>query len=296
VPHDGAAVASVPADGRASPGRCRNCGAVAVGRFCPACGQATALHPPTVGEFVHEFLGHHVAIDGSLWRTLAALLLHPGLLTTEYFAGRRARFIAPLRLYLTFSLILFAVSGWSGGNLRFGNEAVEFRLPAEAAKEADHGKVVFGPNASTMMRTGIKVVDDRIAHIEAMTYAQRNERLASGMRACLPYVLIVLVPVLALFLKLVYWNRHRLYGEHLVVAFHAQAAAFIFALLSAIPLGDWFGSLIAIVVAVQGYLALRRVYGGRRWPTLLREGLLFGVYGTTVLFALAITATLTLAL
>ena len=231
-----------------------------------------------------------------MWRTLAALLLHPGLLTSEYFAGRRARFIAPLRLYLTFSLILFAVSGWSGGNLRFGNEAVEFRLPAEAAKEAADGHVVFGPHASTMMRTGIKVVDDRIAHIEAMTYAQRNDRLASGMRACLPYVLIVLVPVLALFLKLVYWNRHRLYGEHLVVAFHAQTAAFIFALLSAIPLGDWFGSLIAIVVALQGYLALRRVYGGRRWPTLLREGVLFGVYGTTVLFALAIAATLTLAL
>ena len=55
--------------------------------FCPACGQTTALHPPTVGEFVHEFLGHHIAIDGALWRTLAALLLRPGLLTADLLRG-----------------------------------------------------------------------------------------------------------------------------------------------------------------------------------------------------------------
>ena len=276
--------------------RCRNCDALAEGRYCPDCGQTTILHPPTVGEFVHEFLGHHVAIEGPLWRTLAALILHPGLLTVDYFAGRRARYIPPLRLYLTFSLILFAVSGWSGGNLHFGNEAVQFRLPAEAAKEAAAGRVVIGPQASTVTHTGIRFVDERIAHIGAMTFEQRNDRLATGMRAYLPYVLIVLVPVLALYLRLFYQNRHRLYGEHLVVALHAQTAAFVFALLSAIPLGDWFSSMIGIVVFAQGYVGLRRVYGGRRWTTVLREGLLFGLYGMTVLLSLAATATLSLAL
>ena len=57
-----------------------------------------------------------------------------------------------------------------------------------------------------------------------------------------------------MFLKLLYWNRHRLYGEHLVVAFHAQTAVFIFALISAIPLGDWFGLLIFVLVIVQGFV------------------------------------------
>ena len=61
--------------------RCRNCQAGAEHDFCPACGQATALHPPTVREFAHEFLGHYVAFEGPLWRTLGALMLAPGGLT-----------------------------------------------------------------------------------------------------------------------------------------------------------------------------------------------------------------------
>lgn len=105
----------------ARPGRvCRKCHALAEHTYCPACGQATALHPPSVGEFIHEFLGHYVAFEGPLWRTVGALLLTPGRLTVEYFAGRRQRDIPPLRLYLTFSLILFAVSGLQDEGLKLG--------------------------------------------------------------------------------------------------------------------------------------------------------------------------------
>jgi hypothetical protein len=69
------------------------------------------LHPPTAREFLHEFIGHHVALEGKLWVTLRKLLFAPGSLTVEYFAGRKLRYINPLRLYLTVSLILFAVLG-----------------------------------------------------------------------------------------------------------------------------------------------------------------------------------------
>ncbi|MEO8936515.1 MAG: hypothetical protein ABI277_01960, partial [Burkholderiaceae bacterium] len=64
--HAGAAVAHAPFQ----PGRhCRNCGSLAEQVHCPVCGQLTALHPPSVGEFVQEFLGHYVAFEGPLWRT-----------------------------------------------------------------------------------------------------------------------------------------------------------------------------------------------------------------------------------
>jgi hypothetical protein len=45
---------------------CGNCGPPAPLRFCGACGQETALHPPTLGEFLHEFVGHYVALEGAL--------------------------------------------------------------------------------------------------------------------------------------------------------------------------------------------------------------------------------------
>ena len=269
---------------------CRNCGATAEARFCPDCGQATTLHPPTVREFVHEFITHSVALEGALWRTLVALLVFPGKLTVEYFAGRRARYIAPLRLYLTASLVLFAVSGLSGGELRIGNESVQFKLPSEV-KEAD---VVIGPRVSGTIRTGIDFLDRAGERVSAMTPAERSQRISQGVRAYLPYVLIVLVPVLALYLKLLYWNRHRLYGEHLVVAFHAQTVAFVFALVSSIPLGEDFGMLVLVGLVIHGAFALRRVYGGRRIATLLREAVLLSAYGVTVGVALGILAAIAL--
>src|SRR6202000_2557918 len=84
---------------------CRNCGAQAPSKFCPDCGQETTLHPPTLGEFLHEFVGHYVALEGTLW----LLLCRPGWLTREYLGGRRRRYVLPLRLYLTASFVFFLV-------------------------------------------------------------------------------------------------------------------------------------------------------------------------------------------
>ncbi len=86
---------------------CRNCGAVAPGNYCSNCGQSTDVHVPSLAEFLHEFVSHHIAIEGTLVASVKRLLLSPGGLTLDYYAGRRARYVAPLRLYLTFNVIFF---------------------------------------------------------------------------------------------------------------------------------------------------------------------------------------------
>ena len=102
------------ADAGAALGPCRNCGAVPVPQtppphFCARCGQERTLHPPTLMEFLHEFVGHYVALEGPLWRSLALLLGRPGRLTREYLEGRRRRYVLPLRLYLSASFLFFIV-------------------------------------------------------------------------------------------------------------------------------------------------------------------------------------------
>ena len=57
---------------------------------------------------MREAGGRYVALDGRLWKTVGALLLRPGFLTREYFAGRRKRYIRPARLFLVASLLFFA--------------------------------------------------------------------------------------------------------------------------------------------------------------------------------------------
>eukprot|EP01031_Cornospumella_fuschlensis_P009427 gene9428-11575_t len=93
---------------------CRNCHfTLAAPRpvFCGHCGQETDLHPPSVREMFTEYLGHYVAFDGPLWRTLWALICLPGHLTNAYFHGRRRRYVLPLRVYLSASFVFFI--GWA---------------------------------------------------------------------------------------------------------------------------------------------------------------------------------------
>ena len=79
---------------------CRNCGTRAPDQYCPRCGQETNEHLPTAREFVHELILHYFAAEGRLWRTLGALVLHPGRLTLAYMRGRKRRYVLPLRPYL----------------------------------------------------------------------------------------------------------------------------------------------------------------------------------------------------
>lgn len=89
---------------------CPNCGAGITGRYCPQCGQKQGSGVPGVLDYLHELADHYVAIDGKLWRTLWLLLARPGVLVTEYIAGRRQRYIGPLKLYLSFSLVFFVLA------------------------------------------------------------------------------------------------------------------------------------------------------------------------------------------
>lgn len=99
-------------DGHALEATCRNCDAnlgELPANFCSACGQDTLNHPPAFWEFVHEFITHYVALEGKLWKTLWLLFLKPAELTREYRAGRKQRYISPLRLYITASFLFFLV-------------------------------------------------------------------------------------------------------------------------------------------------------------------------------------------
>lgn len=51
-------------------------------------------------------------LDGKVALTVRDLLLHPGRLTREYLAGRRARYLPPVRLYLLASVAFFLVSAY----------------------------------------------------------------------------------------------------------------------------------------------------------------------------------------
>ena len=97
---------------------CLNCETPLAGAFCVRCGQKVRALDPTVADFLHDFSHEMLHFDGKIFRSVGALLFRPGLLTKDYFAGRRARWVSPIRLYLVFSVAYFALMSLdeSGGD------------------------------------------------------------------------------------------------------------------------------------------------------------------------------------
>ena len=257
---------------------CRNCGTPAGGKFCPECGQTTALHPPTARQFFQELLENQIALEGAIWKTLAKLAV-PGRLTLEYFAGRKRRYVPPLRLYLTASLIFFLVA--------------KAFMPGDSIQV----KVMNGPVVGEGPIAVQCDVDDIICpkfakrlheHFDGMTRAQANSFLVQRVIASFPYAMFLLVPVFAMLTRAAYWNRPFNYGEHLVFAFHVHTFVF---LLGAIvgPFGR--PMLLTIPSAIYLAAAMRAVFGGRTWATIARFLLVFIAYFLLVMLSIALAFT-----
>ena len=87
--------------------KCANCTTPMEGEFCHHCGQSVHSVLRPVHGLLEEFFETILHIDGRILHTLPPLFLKPGLLTLEYFSGRRVRYIAPFRLMFVLCLLSF---------------------------------------------------------------------------------------------------------------------------------------------------------------------------------------------
>ena len=286
---------------------CRNCNTPAPGNYCPACGQETSLHPPHVGEFIHEFVGHYVAIESTLAQTLWALISKPGRLTVEYLAGRKRRYVLPLKLYLTVSIITFVLMGLLGHTMVDMSAKLKDMSDTELRNgnmvniENDSGGVRLGYDNGKFVCTGMPAsvcahLGKRFDHDPKELRAMVSDIPARTLKYW-SYAMLVLVPLFAALLYAVYRNRRLVYGEHLVFALHLHTFWLLAVLvLSLIPdsVGDWIGLPVLLTIPVYALLAMRRVYGGRWLPLLLRSAFLTPIYAVLMLVTVVIVAFLAL--
>jgi hypothetical protein len=86
---------------------CKNCEYEFKGRFCPNCGQKVDEFDRPIGYILHFYLSHSFAFDNRTFRTLKYLIFKPGYITTEFFKGRRIRYISPFQILMVLSFIFF---------------------------------------------------------------------------------------------------------------------------------------------------------------------------------------------
>lgn len=249
-----------------------------------------------------EYAQNYVGLEGALWRTLLRLFLLPGSLTVEYLRGRRRHFLLPLRLYLTISVVFFIVVGFATRNT--GEAAVLAQALVE--KTGPVTILDFGAAYARVETNGDFVCDLPHAVCERLKkrYAVEPARLAAELEAVqrrfyayASYGMFALMPVFAFLLMLAYRNREMYYAEHLVMALHLHSFWFV-ALLAFYPARyapEWVRVALTAWMAVYGFIALKRVYGGGWFATLGRVALVTPPYLLS-LAAIAIATALVAAL
>lgn len=309
-------------DSHAPAGHCANCDAVLTGAFCANCGQEAHLHHASTREFLHEFIGHYVALEGKLWGSMSRLLFRPGALTNEYIRGRRVRFVQPLRIYLTLSLLFFALLKFTGGfEPVLEEQAKRPKAEVAAVADADHeqGKAAaeaaiadmeqdlgagvpeakqakaksgdeFGPDQIDGMLSGWPRLGRQWHAFDALPQARQQKVIADAFYRYAPYAIFCLMPVFALFLKILYLGSGRRFGEHVLFALHTNAFAYlVFSVMLLVEIGIVNFLLWCWLLAYLPW-AMRRVYHRSRFGTAWRWLVLMASYVICIFVAIVFCA------
>jgi hypothetical protein len=272
------------------PKACLNCGAELRGRFCAECGQRDVPPAPTLRELIGEGWQELTVFDRRLLGTLGLLLRRPGALTREVLAGRRERYIKPVRLYLIVSVTFFLISAFlpDGPRARTtatmpGKEEIKIDIlkPQQLSPEEQKAALKNAERAPWLVRPLFRrLVLDPVGF-------RRN------MTELLPRVVFILVPVFAVIVATFF---RRPFSQHLVFALHLFSA--VFTVMTVRRLADVSGNLpfIAVIeglallfIAVYTLRAFRTTYGDG-WPRLILKAV-----GIAILYLIAGTIALTVA-
>jgi len=255
---------------------CLNCNYVVENKFCPNCGQENTEPKQSFHYLFTHFIEDLTHYDGSFWKTISALLFRPGRLTTEYIAGKRQKYVPPVKLYIFISFVTFLIP-----NLLPEYSFVEDQ---EAAKKQEVKKVDEDNIAKTpvVVMNGPPIEDlqqldsiqnrsdkEKMPRLQYYLYkyviknkdkaakAEAQEQIKENLKHNIPKVLFLYMPVFAFFLWLFHSKKRWYYFDSGVFTLHYFA--FLLLLFTISTVLDWLFALVITGDAIPGIIGMATV-------------------------------------
>lgn len=234
---------------------CRNCETPLTDEFCSKCGEERFHeHQLSWGHFVHDAVHEFLHVDGKIAKSIWHLLLRPGFLTAEYWAGRRPRYIRPLRLFLIAAAIhLVAMS------------VTFYRFEFFLSQDRDGGMHGMIQRIADRTHSSKEAVIESLDHKFHKVYSIMQYAAVLGF-AWAPFA--------------IYRRRRPYYLEHLIFSLHVYAAYFVYSsvlsrLVTAAQWQRWPSMLIMLAYFLFALRLLYRESWGRTFfkAIALRAGL-----------------------
>jgi len=219
-------------------------------------------------EILRDTVMQLLSFESKAWQTFSRLVAAPGSLTAEYFAGRRARYIRPLRLYLWVSVLTISTTEIFGLHLGL-------RLPG------DEGIYLFDTSSYLGISEGdtglLSPMHFVLQHVDApgltrfksMSLEAQTAYVLQRRHQILKYFMLLLVPVFALVLQLCYRDPRWRFPDYLVFCLHSQSFLLIALVVEAL-LPVSLALLVSAWVVAYYFIALRHVFAASWLATALR--------------------------
>jgi len=147
---------------------CLNCGQTVEKHYCSNCGQPNLELKENFWQFISHSIAHYFHFDNKFFQTLSPLLTKPGQVTLDYLAGKRARYINPVSMYIFVSIVYFIVVP---NKLEHKSEAIE--IHSSASKDSGKSKV-----EAIKKSLEEEDIDDNSLIGKSASYLQRKLELA----------------------------------------------------------------------------------------------------------------------
>ena len=298
---------------------CLNCERPLSGeeKFCPECGQKNRGKNLKLKDFMREVFAGFFSWDAKFWRTLVPLLSKPGKISKDYIEGKRIRFTNPFRFFFIISIIFFFLVKL---NTKYedlpdtNNKTEKDSISKATIFKTDIGRYISFQKKYPKLKVESaldslneeKTFFNQLYYKKAKTInrfsSNTNESINQLIKLGLSYLssaFLFLLPVFALFLKLLYVRRKLNYMNHLIFMFHIATFFFLclsfFQLIKLFPFTEDFlkntplriiGTVL--IFGVYPFVAMKTFYQQSNSKTFLKLFLISMVSSLLIIITLSL--------
>lgn len=249
---------------------CATCGEPLQSLYCHRCGERLHhRHEFAFSHYCREIMHQVTSLDVKIFKTLLLLVSKPGQLTEEYLLGRKNKYIRPLRLYLSSSMLyFFSFSFFDKAALVDIRNVLRFDFSGRLLPLLTAKQQLSGLEGELFLREVNQQLNNKIA--------------------------LLLIPAIfayALVFKAVFFAKKRYYAEHLIFCLHLMSFSFLRDVLF-LPL-FLINKPVAFALALATtmfylFLSMKRVYSAKIFKMFLATLGLYSAFGVILCACTAI--------
>lgn len=296
--------------------QCDNCGVHLEkdANYCHKCGQENHVPNQPIKHLLLELFESIFHFDTKFFYSSKNLILRPGLMTKEFNANKRARYVPPIRLYIFVSALFFLVLNMTtlkqveenfddlGSDVSMSYDSSSFQIFNVNISNQDSLKLLQKMNKNELDSFFIsKHPGEDPSWLKKAIFSQsikllnlQGSFIKNILRLAIKYtsiMLFFLMPFLAFILWLIFWKRKKNYYEYLIFSVQYHTVCFALLILAFI-VGYFVDSNLVVFITLfllllYLYKSIRFNYAVSRIRGIFYSGAIFFTYGFTLLLSVA---------